>query len=128
MTFEGVAPKYSDPLTQTQRVVLRYHCKTPLRRTYTMFPGTGGDRSDLNANASHRPLLLPRKNLQHPPLTKSKNAGKTGRYLQETPTYIKRKIQAKRVIASRKIFQQIPSGKSGGPRKNLFGSSQWMGY
>jgi hypothetical protein len=109
MTFEDVAQQYFDPLTQAQRVVPRYRCKILLRGTHTMFPGIGDDRSHLNANASQKPLLkLRRKNLQHPPLTKSKNAGKTGRYMQETPTYIKRKIQAKRVIASRKIFQQIP--------------------
>jgi hypothetical protein len=67
MTSEDVAQQYFDSLTQTQRVVIRYHCKILLRGTYTMSPGIGDDRSDLNASASHKLLLrLRRKNLQYP--------------------------------------------------------------
>jgi hypothetical protein len=66
MTFEAVALQYFDPLTQTQRVVIRYDCNILLRGTYTMLPGIGDDRSDLNANASHKLLLITAKNLQHP--------------------------------------------------------------
>jgi hypothetical protein len=73
MTFEDVVQQYFDPLAQTQRAVRRYRCKILLRGTHTMFPGIGDDRSHLNANASHKPLLeLPGKNLQHSPLTKLK--------------------------------------------------------
>jgi hypothetical protein len=61
MTFEDVAQQYFDPLTQVQRLMLRHRCRILCRGTYTIFPGNGDDRSDLNANASHRPLLLRRK-------------------------------------------------------------------
>jgi hypothetical protein len=100
MTFEDVAQQYFDPLTQTQRVVIRYHCNILLRGTYTMFPGIRDDRSDLNANASHKLLLnYGEKPATSPPL----------------------------FISPRKILQQIPSGKSGGPLKNLFSVPQWIG-
>ena len=69
MTFKDVAQQYFDPLTQVQRLMLRHRFKILCRGTYTMFPGSGDDRSDRNLTLVIDPSFYAEKELQHPLLT-----------------------------------------------------------